>query len=274
MLEFAKEVLEHPERVAALEAKSTVTDPFEGSWLESGAALCSVLCLVASSCRLGQYLALGMLCMLLFWSSTRQMIWSGLNQVLVHIGVQHPETSLLWLGVQRAGKTTLLCELNADPSANDNPFSGAFQLGRLPFRFYDINQGSGIAQRRIIWNYFGHVDGVIYMVDASNPECFGEAEQEIWEFLNEPGLYKVPFAVLGNKADVATSVSEMVLRERLHLWPEVTSGRDSRKSGQTAGSGRAVEVFMCSALQRTGYQEAFNWLVANRHRPLNTALPR
>ena len=62
--------------------------------------------------------------------------------------------------------------------------------------------------------------------------------------------------MLGNKIDKKGSLSEEELREQFGLLPHQTFGKD----GATNPDARKVEVFMCSALKRVGYQEGFQWI--------------
>merc|ERR1712232_1223218 len=101
------------------------------------------------------------------------------------------------------------------------------------------------------------VDGIVFIVDAADRTRFEEAREEIGRLLEEPGLSRVPFVVLGNKIDIPVAASEDELRNALGLYEHMTAGSDVKKGDERA---RPIEVFMCSIMKRTGYAEAFNWL--------------
>jgi GTP-binding protein SAR1 len=91
------------------------------------------------------------------------------------------------------------------------------------------------------------VDGIVYLVDAADPDRFRESAQELEVILETPSIEAVPICVLGNKIDKKTAVSEEALREGLGL-------------ARAVGRGRPLEVFMCSIAKRSGYAEGFQWL--------------
>ncbi len=70
-------------------------------------------------------------------------------------------------------------------------------------------------------------------------------------------LANTPFLILGNKCDLATAVSEPVMRMNLGL-PE-TTGKDLRSLPKESVV-RPIELFMCSILKKTGYGDGIAWL--------------
>merc|ERR1712141_812915 len=103
---------------------------------------------------------------------------------------------------------------------------------------------------------YAEVDGIVFLLDASDRTRFDEAKEELDRLLNECSLSAVPFVVLGNKIDIPSAASEDELRQQLSLYNHMTSGKDVKKGG----SSRPVEVFMVSVQRKMGYAEAFRWL--------------
>ena len=72
-----------------------------------------------------------------------------------------------------------------------------------------------------------------------------------------PHLRNVPFLIFGNKIDVKEALKEKDLREVFGLSSRMTFGK--RPATLNPGA-RPIELFMCSAVKREGYQEGFAWL--------------
>jgi GTP-binding protein SAR1 len=176
---------------------------------------------------------------------------------LGYLGLRQKNAKLVFLGLDNAGKSTLLQMLKDDRMAQleptVHPQSEELVMGSIRFRTFDLG-GHEIARK--IWkDYLGQVDAIIFLVDAADRERFHLAKHELNELLESEELQNTPFVIFGNKIDVPDAASEEELRSELGLdtyamYPQ----------GKSPEGIRPIGVFMCSVSRRSGYADGFKWV--------------
>lgn len=184
-------------------------------------------------------------------------IASWISGMLSMLGLGGKSAKILFLGLDNAGKTTLMHMLRDDRvvqhTPTQYPTSEELQLAGINFKAFDLG-GHEIARR--IWkDYYAQVHAIVYLVDAADRERFPESKRELDALLSDDNLASVPFVVLGNKIDIPTAASEEELRQWLGLTYTTGKGKVALEAKM-----RPVEVFMCSVVKRQGYGEAFRWV--------------
>jgi len=180
--------------------------------------------------------------------------WNALS----YLGLYNKKARIVFLGLDNAGKTTLLHMLRDDKVMIHEPTRHAqnqeLVIGNVRFNAFDL--GGHKAARKLWSQYFAAVEGVVFIVDSTDSKRFSEAKEELDNLLALEELRKVPFLVLGNKIDAKNAISEQQLKQVFDLEQRATG----KKGGKLGENQQPLEVFMCSVVKRAGYADGFRWM--------------
>ncbi|KAF7254018.1 ADP-ribosylation factor-like protein 3 [Varanus komodoensis] len=129
------------------------------------------------------------------------------------------EVRILLLGLDNAGKTTLLKQLASEDITHITPTQG-FNIKSVQAQGFKLNVWDIGGQRKIrpYWrNYFENTDILIYVIDSADRKRFEETGQELAELIDEEKLSGVPVLIFANKQDLLTAAPAAEIAEGLNL---------------------------------------------------------
>jgi ADP-ribosylation factor-like protein 3 len=172
----------------------------------------------------------------------------GLLSILKKMKKDEKESRILMLGLDNAGKTTILKKLSDEDINHITPTQG-FNIKSLLHEGFKLNVWDIGGQKSIrpYWsNYFDACDSLVFVIDSSDRRRLEECAQELNELLAEDKLGGVPLLIYANKQDLLQALPPNEISETLSL----DNIRD-----------RAWTIQACSAKEGDGLQEGMEWLV-------------
>merc|ERR1712216_552672 len=132
----------------------------------------------------------------------------GLLSLLRKLKKSDQEVRILMLGLDNAGKTSILKRLSDEDITHIMPTQG-FNIKSLLHEGFKLNVWDIGGQKTIrpYWkNYFENTDALIYVVDSSDRRRLEEAAMELSELLEEDKLSGIPVLIFANKQDLISAV--------------------------------------------------------------------
>lgn len=180
----------------------------------------------------------------------------GLLELLRKRAAESNELTVIFLGLENSGKTSVLSKLS-ETRISTAPTQGysikTIKHDDTKISVIDI---SGHPSFRPYWSkFYARVNAIVYVVDGADATNIEDTGLLITTVLQEPSLSKVPFLLLVNKQDVPGAMTpravfdilNISIRRRFHL------------------------VQGCSAKTGEGLKSGFSWLTSNamsRHKYL------
>ena len=154
---------------------------------------------------------------------------------------------IIILGMQNAGKTTILYRLSLGQLVKTTPTIGSnveeLTYNNVKFQAWDLG---GQESNRSLWDvYYMSTDAVVYVIDSQDDEYFEESKTQFHKLLAHPMLKNATILIFANKQDLpgAKSVNQLIQdygfdRIKNHIW----------------------HIQSCSALKGEGLVTGIKWL--------------
>nr|XP_018916515.1 PREDICTED: ADP-ribosylation factor-like protein 2 [Bemisia tabaci] len=174
----------------------------------------------------------------------------GFLTILKKMRQKEKEMRILMLGLDNAGKTTLLRRFNGEEIDTIAPTLG-FNIKTLDYKGFKLNMWDVGGQKslRSYWrNYFESTDGLIWVVDSADKRRLADCKKELFSLLQEERLAGATLLVFTNKQDLPGALSAEEIRDLLEL-PKIKTHH--------------WQIFNCSAVTGDNLLPGMDWLVTD-----------
>ena len=155
------------------------------------------------------------------------------------------KAKILMLGLDNAGKTTILYQMKLNETVASVPTVG-FNVEEVNYRGLQFNVWDigGQTKLRDLWHhYYSGSDAVIYVLDSADEERIDLAKETLENVTSHPDMANCPVLVFANKMDLS-KLRPVSIVERLGLH-------------KSKGS---WHLQPCCALNGDGVVEGFEWM--------------
>jgi small GTP-binding protein len=154
---------------------------------------------------------------------------------------------IIILGMQNAGKTTILYRLSLGQLVKTTPTIGSnveeLTYNNVKFQAWDLG---GQESTRSVWDvYYMNTDAIVYVIDSIDDEYYEESKTQFHKMLNNPALKNATILIFANKQDLpgAKTVNKLIEdygfdKIKSHIW----------------------HIQSCSALKGEGLVTGIKWL--------------
>ncbi|XP_006861852.1 PREDICTED: ADP-ribosylation factor-like protein 14 [Chrysochloris asiatica] len=176
------------------------------------------------------------------------------------------QAQILLLGLDAAGKSTILYKLKLAPNITTIPTVGfnveMIELDRsLTLTIWDVG---GQETMRTVWDYYcENIDGLVYVVDSTDKERLDDSRREFQHILKNEHIKSVPVVLLANKQDMSGALTAEDIT-RIFKVKKLCSDRNwyVQPCCATTGEGLAegfwkLTAFVKSRLKSRGNTSAF-----------------
>eukprot|EP00897_Mesotaenium_endlicherianum_P005497 jgi/Mesen1/4976/ME000248S04264 len=175
----------------------------------------------------------------------------GLLTIIRKMKQKEREMRILMVGLDNAGKTTIVKQINGEDTSTISPTLG-FNIQTMQFKDYQLNiwDVGGQKTLRPYWrNYFERTDGLIWVIDSADVRRLGDCRAELHGLLQEERLAGATLLIFANKQDIPGAVTSADIARILEL--------------EVMEKSRHYHIVSCSAITGEGLFEGFEWLVSD-----------
>jgi len=165
------------------------------------------------------------------------------------------------LGLQNAGKTTILYRLSLGQLVSTQPTIGSnveeISHNNVKFQAWDLG---GQETMRSVWDvYYINTDAIIYVIDSADVDCYEESKVEFLKLMQHEELKSSTILIYANKQDLdsAKPISDIV----------TIYGLDKIKD-------KVCYIQPCSAKTGEGLMAGLKWLSEQLIYKKNTRFPK
>lgn len=161
------------------------------------------------------------------------------------------EMRILMLGLDAAGKTTILYKLKLGQSVQTIPTVG-FNVETVSYKNtrFNVWDVGGQDKIRPLWrHYYTGTQGLIFVVDCADSDRIEEAKTELHKIINDREMKDAVILIFANKQDLPQAMKPHEVQQKLEL---------------TLLSDRNWYVQPSCATTGDGLAEGLQWLVANQ----------
>ena len=170
-----------------------------------------------------------------------------LSKIIEFFTISRNNFKIIILGMQNAGKTTILYRLSLGQLVKTSPTIGSnveeITYNNATFQAWDLG---GQESTRSLWDvYYMNTDAVVYVIDSQDDEYFNESKAQFHKLLKHQALKNATVLIFANKQDlpgakpVNTIIQDYELDKiKSHIW----------------------HIQSCSALKGEGLVTGIKWL--------------
>ena len=121
---------------------------------------------------------------------------------------------IIILGMQNAGKTTILYRLSLGQLVKTTPTIGSnveeLSYNNVKFQAWDLG---GQESTRSVWDvYYMNTDAIVYVIDSHDDEYFEESKLQFHKLLEHPTLKNTTILIFANKQDLpgAKNINKLI----------------------------------------------------------------
>eukprot|EP00192_Tetraselmis_astigmatica_P015541 CAMPEP_0117666230 /NCGR_PEP_ID=MMETSP0804-20121206/10257_1 /TAXON_ID=1074897 /ORGANISM="Tetraselmis astigmatica, Strain CCMP880" /LENGTH=173 /DNA_ID=CAMNT_0005473745 /DNA_START=129 /DNA_END=649 /DNA_ORIENTATION=+ len=143
----------------------------------------------------------------------------GLLTIIKKVKKKEKEMRILMVGLDNAGKTTIVKRMNGEDITTISPTLG-FNIKTMQYKNYRLNVWDVGGQKtlRSYWrNYYEQTDGMVWVVDSGDVRRLQDCKQELHNLLREEKLAGATLLIFSNKQDLPGSLTVAEIEKELDL---------------------------------------------------------